>query len=357
LVVRDRHEAGVVTPKSKLARTVAGAAFASPHFARLGRTELINNMGEPESKHSVGIDVSKSTLDIAVYETEETWSCPNDSRSCAALAAKLRQMKATRIVLEATGGFETLVTATLSAASLPVIVINPRQVRDFAKATGQLAKTDRLDCRVLAHFAAVINPPLRPIKSEEAQHLEALLARRRQIVEMLVAEKNRLQSNHDRAVVKDLNAHIVWLERRLKSSDDELQQVLKSSPIWRERDDLLRSVPGVGPVLSLTLVAQLPELGQLNRKEIAKLVGVAPFNHDSGLWRGSRHIWGGRAAVRAPLFMATLSAIRYNPTIKSFYQRLIKVGKPPKVAITACMRKLLTILNVMVKTQTSWRTT
>jgi transposase len=303
-------------------------------------------MNEPEStKVSVGIDVSKSMLDIAIHETGETWSSNNDSSVCAALATKLKQLKATSIVLEATGGFEILVTATLSAADLPVIVVNPRQVRDFAKATGQLAKTDRIDCRVLAHFAAAIDPPVRPVKSAETQHLEALLARRRQIVEMLVAEKNRLANNHDRAVVKDLNAHIAWLERRLKSSDDELQRVLKTSPAWRERDDLLRSVPGVGPVLSLTLMAQLPELGQLNRREIAKLVGVAPFNWDSGRWRGSRHIWGGRAAVRSPLFMATLCAIRINPTIKAFYRRLITAGKAPKVAIIACMRKLLTIRN------------
>lgn len=314
-------------------------------------------MPEPENpRANVGIDVSKNTLDIAVHETGETWSSPNDSHGCATVAAKLKLLKATSIVLEATGGFETLVTATLSAADLPVIVVNPRQVRDFAKATGQLAKTDRIDCRVLAHFAAAIDPPVRPVKSAETQHLEALLARRRQIVEMLVAEKNRLANHHDRAVVKDLNEHIAWLERRLKSRDDELQRVLKASPAWRERDDLLRSVPGVGPVLSLTLLAQLPELGQLNRREIAKLVGVAPFNWDSGQWRGSRHIWGGRAAVRSPLFMATMCAIRVNPTIKYFYRRLIAAGKAPKVAITACMRKLLTILNVMVKTQTSWRT-
>lgn len=314
-------------------------------------------MSKPESiKVSVGIDVSKSMLDIAIHETGESWSCSNDASGCAAVIPKLRQLKATRIVLEATGGFETLVSASLCAADLPVIVVNPRQVRDFAKATGQLAKTDRIDARVLAHFAAAIEPPLRPSKSDATQHLEALLARRRQIVEMLVAEKNRLANNRDHAVVKDLKNHIGWLERRLKSSDDELQRVLKASPAWRERDDLLRSTPGVGPVLSLTLLAQLPELGQLNRREIAKLVGVAPFNWDSGKWRGSRHIWGGRAAVRSPLFMATLCAIRVNPTIKSFYQRLIKAGKAPKVAITACMRKLLTILNVMVKTQTSWRT-
>ena len=313
-------------------------------------------MNESEStKVSVGIDVSKNMLDIAIHESGESWSSNNDSSGVAALASKLKLLKATSIVLEATGGWETLVTATLAAADLPVIVINPRQVRDFAKATGQLAKTDRLDCRVLAHFAAALAPPVRPVKSAETQHLEALLARRRQIVEMLVAEKNRLANHRDRAVVKDLNAHIRWLERRLKTSDDELQRVLKTSPAWRERDALLRSVPGVGPVLSLTLLAQLPELGQLNRREIAKLVGVAPFNWDSGQWRGSRHIWGGRGTVRSPLFMATLCAIRLNPTIKYFYRRLLAAGKAPKVAITACMRKLLTILNLMVKTQTPWR--
>jgi transposase len=315
------------------------------------------NMSIPQNpKVSVGIDVSKHNLDIAVHESGAAWSSNNDGSSCNALAAKLKQLQATSIVLEATGGCETLVTAILASADLPVVVVNPRQVRDFAKATGQLAKTDRLDCRVLAHFAAAIDPPVRPLKSEEAQHLEALLGRRRQIVEMLTAEKNRLANNRDRSVVKDLQAHIAWLERRLNSSNDELQHVLKNSPAWRERDQLLRSVPGVGPVLSLTLLAELPELGQLNRREIAKLVGVAPFNWDSGQWRGSRHIWGGRAAVRSSLFMATLTAIRFNPTIKSFYKRLIAAGKAPKVAIVACMRKLLTILNVMVKTQTSWRT-
>lgn len=307
-------------------------------------------------KVSVGIDVSKNNLDLAVHESGEVWSLPNDSRSCTTLAAKLKQLQATSIVLEASGGCETLVTAMLAAADLPVIVVNPRQVRDFAKATGQLAKTDRIDSRVLAHFAAAIDPPVRPLKSAEAQHLEALLGRRRQLVEMLTAEKNRLASNRDRDVVKDLQAHIAWLERRLKSSNDELQGVLKNSPSWREREQLLRSVPGVGPVLSLTILAELPELGQLNRREIAKLVGVAPFNWDSGQWRGTRHIWGGRAVVRSALFMATLNAIRYNPTIKTFYRRLITVGKAPKVAIIACMRKLLTILNVMLKTQTSWRT-
>lgn len=318
--------------------------------------ELINMNETEPTKVSVGIDVCKNSLDISIHETGETWSCSNDARGCSDLIAKLKPLKTTSIVLEATGGLESLVTAMLAASELPVVVVNPRQVRDFAKATGQLAKTDRIDAQVLAHFAAAINPPQRPVKSDEAQHLEALLARRRQIVEMLVAEKNRLANNRDRAVVKDLNAHIAWLERRLKASDDELQRVLQASPIWRERDDLLRSVPGVGPVLSLTLLAQLPELGQLNRREIAKLVGVAPFNRDSGKWRGARHIWGGRAAVRSPLFMATLCAIRINPTIRSFYQRLIKAGKAPKVAITACMRKLLTILNIMVKSQTSWRT-
>ena len=313
-------------------------------------------MTEINNTLSVGIDVSKSTLDIAIHQTGETWTVSNDAAGCAALVTKLSRLKPGNIVLEATGGFETLVAASLTAKDLPANVVNPRQVRDFAKATGQLAKTDRIDAAVLAHFAAAINPPLRSQKSAASLHLEALLARRRQLVEMLVAEKNRLANNRDRAVSQELRIHIAWLEHRLKASDDELQRALQASPAWRERDDLLRSTPGVGPVLSLTLLAQLPELGQLNRREIAKLVGLAPFNWDSGQWRGSRHIWGGRAAVRAPLFMATLCAIRINPTIKRFYQRLIKVGKAPKVAIIACMRKLLTILNLMIKTQTSWRT-
>lgn len=314
-------------------------------------------MPTPEQpKVSVGIDVSKNTLDIAVHQSGATWSSNNDSSGCAALAVKLKQLQATTIVVEASGGWQTLLTATLAAAELPVVVVNPRQTRDFAKALGQLAKTDRLDSRVLAHFAAAIAPPVRPLKSAEAQHLKALLGRRRQLVEMLTAEKNRLANHRDQAVVKDLQAHIAWLKRRLSASDDELQRVLKNTPAWREREQLLRSVPGVGAVLSLTLLAQLPELGRLNRREIAKLVGLAPFNWDSGQWRGSRHIWGGRAAVRAPLFMATLCAIRINPVIKSFYRRLLLAGKAPKVAIVASMRKLLTILNVMVKTQTSWRT-
>jgi transposase len=223
---------------------------------------------QQREKVSIGIDVSKNVLDIAVHETRETWSVTNNNAGCAALVIKLRELKPTSIVLEATGGFGTLVTATLSAAELPVIVVNPRQVRDFAKATGQLAKTDRLDCLVLAHFAAAIDPPLRPLKDEETRHLEALLARRRQIVEMLVAEKNRLTNNCDRAVIKDLQAQIKWLKSRLKSSDDELQRVLKNSPAWRERDDLLRSAPGVGAVLSLTLLAEVPELGHLNDRSL-----------------------------------------------------------------------------------------
>jgi transposase len=312
-------------------------------------------MTETHPPLSVGIDVAKRQLDVAIYQTGETWTSSNDAAGCDALVTKLSQLQLSSIVLEATGGFETLCVASLYAKNLPAIVVNPRQVRDFAKASGQLAKTDRIDARVLAHFAAAINPPLRPPKSDAAQHLAALLVRRRQLVEMLVAERNRLSNNRDRAVVKELKIHIAWLARRLQASDDELQRVLQESPVWRERDQLLRSVPGVGPVVSLTLLAQLPELGRLNRRQIAKLVGLAPFNRDSGQWRGSRHIGGGRAAVRAPLFMATLCATRVNPTIKCFYRRLIKLGKAKKVAITACMRKLLTILNHMVKTQTPWR--
>jgi len=270
-----------------------------------------------ESKEiSIGIDVAKASLDVAVHETGEIWSADNNAGGCAALVARLIKLKPTRIVIEATGGYETLIAASLSAAALPVVVVNPRQVRDFAKATGQLAKTDRLDARVLAHFVAAIAPPLRPTKSEEAQHLEALLARRRQLVEMLVAEKNRLAAHRDRAVVKDLKTHIAWLERRLKQSDDELQRVLKASPVWRERDDLLRSAPGVGSVLSLTLLAQLPELGTLNR---SRLPSSSAWHRSTGtVASGVARVTSGVAAppsaprfswLRFPRFDATRSSV------------------------------------------------
>jgi len=257
-------------------------------------------------------------------------------------------------VLEATGGLEVAVVAALAAASVPVVVANPRQVRDFARATGQLAKTDRLDAQILAQFAATVRPIPRPLPEAGTQELAALLTRRRQLIDMLTAEKNRLSSAL-KSVRKGIQAHITWLERRLAETDHDLSTTIQASPVWREQDDLLQSTPGVGRVLSTTLLASLPELGTLNRKQIAALVGVAPFARESGAWRGKRMIRGGRAPVRVALYMSALVATRYNPVIKAFYRRMRDSGKPAKVALTACMRKLLTILNAILKHHTPWR--
>lgn len=304
----------------------------------------------------VGIDVSKDVLEFAVRPTGEHWSIKNDPLQFPALIERLRELAPSRIILEATGGLETLVASHLGAAVLPVCVINPRQARDFAKATGQLAKTDGVDAHVLAHFGEALQPPLRELRSTETQLLEALLTRRRQLVQMRAAEKNRLSAtNHPRKIIKDLEAHIAWLDKRISQCDDELKTALQASPIWRTNDQLLRSVPGVGQVVSRTLITELPELGKLTDKQITALVGLAPFANDSGGWRGKRHIRGGRSSVRSALYMATLTAIRSNYRIRSFYERLLAAGKPKKVALTACMRKLLVILNAIIKQQQPWR--
>ena len=302
----------------------------------------------------IGIDVSKEHLDIAVYPTKSLWSETNDEAGHRRLAERLSGLQPQRIVVEATGGFQTALVATLAAAGLPVVVVNPRQVRDFAKAVGTLAKTDRIDAHVLARFAATIQPPVRPLKDETSLELEALLNRRRQLVEMLVMEKNR-HAQANRRVSKGIRTHIAWLEKRVKDVDGELQSWIENSPLWRVKDDLLRSVPGIGRVAATTLLAQLPELGTLTRRQLSALVGVAPFNCDSGKYRGKRRIWGGRASVRSALYMVVISAIRCNAVIKAFYTRLRAAGKPAKVAIVACIRKLLTILNVMLRTNTPWR--
>lgn len=301
----------------------------------------------------VGIDVSKASLDIAVHLTRDRWTVAYTEREVATLVARVTQLGPALIVLEATGGLEVPVVGALAAASLPVVVVNPRQVRAFAKATGHLAKTDTLDAAVLAHFAAAVRPPLRPLPDAATQGLAALVTRRRQLVDMLTAERNRLSSAPP-GVRKELQAHIRWLERRIAGLDTDLDQAIRTSPVWRAQEDLLRSAPGVGPVLARTLLAQLPELGTLSHKTIAALVGLAPLNRDSGLYRGRRRVWGGRAAVRAVLYMGTLVAVRYNPVLRAFYQRLRAAGKLPKVALTACMHKLLTILNAMLKHQQRW---
>ena len=299
----------------------------------------------------IGIDVAKAQLDVAVRPTGEHWTVPQTEAGVADLVARLQPLAPTLIVLEATGGLERLASAALAAAGLPVAVVNPRQVRDFAKATGRLAKTDRLDAQVLAHFAEAVRPQPRPVPEEQAQLLSAQLARRRQLVEMLTAEKNRL-GTAPRPVRQRIQTHIAWLEQELRAVEDDLSTTLRASPVWREQDDLLRSVPGVGPVVSLTLLAELPELGTLNRKQIAALVGVAPLNRDSGTLRGRRTVWGGRARVRAVLYLAALVATRHNPVLRAFYDRLRAAGKPPKVALTACMHKLLLILNALLKHRT-----
>ncbi|NGZ95632.1 MAG: IS110 family transposase [Nitrospira sp. WS110] len=301
----------------------------------------------------VGIDVSKAQLDVALRPPGR-FVVPNDDSGIAQLLERLKATSPTLIILEATGGIELPLTGALATAGLPVVVVNPRQIRDFAKATGQLAKTDALDAQILAHFADVVRPEPRPLPDAQTQELAALVTRRRQLIEMLTAEKNRLASA--RVIVRtQLRAHITWLEQALDQANTDLAEAIRQSPVWREKEELLRSVPGIGPVLTTTLLANLPELGTLTHKQIAALVGVAPLNRDSGTLRGKRTVWGGRAQVRAALYMAAIVAARFNPVIRAFYQRLCAAGKAKKVALVACMRKLLTIVNAMLKHRTPWR--
>jgi transposase len=306
-----------------------------------------------ESPTYIGIDVAKAQLDVAVRPSGEQWVSATDPTHLDELVARLQTLQPQLIVLEATGGREGPAVAALAAAGLPIAVVNPRQVRDFARAVGQLAKTDVLDAQVLAHFAQVIHPTPRPLPDAQAQELTALLARRRQLIQMLTAERQRLDTALP-AVQTHIQRHLAWLEQELANLDRTLSQRVQASPVWREREQLLRSVPGIGPTTALTLLAELPELGQLDRKAIAALVGVAPLSCESGTWRGRRIIWGGRARVRTALYMATLVASRHNPLIAAFYQRLCTAGKPKKVALTACMHKLLTILNAIVRQGTPW---
>ena len=302
----------------------------------------------------VGIDVAKAELEVVVRPSGARWTVTNNAAGLAQLQERLQASAPSLIVLEATGGYEVAVVAALATAALPVVVLNARQVRDFARATGRLAKTDAIDAGVLAHFAEVVRPPVRPLPDAMTQSLQAWLMRRRQLVEMLLAEEQR-RSRAPRPIQRQIDQHVRWLRAQLGAVEKDLAQTLRESPVWREKDDLLRSVPGVGPVLTTTLLGDVPELGQLNRKQIAALIGVAPLNRDSGTYRGRRAVWGGRARVRATLYMATLTAARYNPVIRAFYERLVAAGKPKKVALTACMRKLLTILNAMIARRTAWK--
>jgi transposase len=312
-------------------------------------------MEEPMSTNLfVGIDVSKDKLDVAVYPSNQMFNFENDQNGLDQLAQRLEDLKPQLIVFESTGGYELLAVTTLYAARLPVVVINARQIRDFAKSVGKLAKTDTIDAQVIAHFASAVRPELRPLKDKLTQALTALVTRRRQIVEMIVAESNRLASATTQNR-RDIKTHIRWLKKRLAQIDTNIKGQIRKSPVFVKKDKILQSAPGVGPTTSATLICGVPELGTMDRKKIACLTGLAPLNRDSGKFKGRRMIWGGRAHVRAVLYMSTLSAIQFNPIIRQFYNRLTQAGKCKKVAITACMRKLLTILNAMLREQRFWQ--
>lgn len=309
----------------------------------------------------VGIDVSKSQLDVAVFGHKDRWQVSRDHEGLGELIRRLQELGSpvTLVVLEATGGLERDVAVTLALATIPVAVVNPRQVRDFARATGRLAKTDSIDAAVLAHFAQVVNPTPEPLPDPIALKLESAVSRRRQLVDMLTSEKNRrgmlmLQRSASKKILKSIQKHIEWLEGEVTQLDNDIDDTIKQSPVWREKDDLLQSVPGVGPVVSRTLLSRMPELGALSPKQIAALAGLAPMNRDSGLTIGRRAIWGGRAEVRSVLYMAAVTAARCNPSLRAFYKRLLAVGKKPMVALTAVMRKLLTTLNAMIRDGARW---
>lgn len=303
---------------------------------------------------TIGIDVAKSTLDVYIYPAAERAKVAYDDSGIKELVEKFRRFPQATVILEATGGLEFRVAAALIAAGLRVAIVNPRQVRDFARALGRLAKTDRIDAEILALFGDRVRPEQRPIADTALRSLEAHVARRRQLVDMITAEGNRLGQATDRDIRTQIQRHINWLQRELKQVDTDLGAAIRATPIWRAKDDLLRSAPGVGRVTSFTLIAQFPQLGTLRGKQAAALGGLAPFNMDSGTLSGRRHIWGGRASIRSALYMATLSAVRYNPVIAEFYQRLLRGGKTKKVALVACARKLLVILNAMVRDQRTW---
>jgi transposase len=308
----------------------------------------------------VGIDVSKDRLDVAIHKSDVRFQVTRDESGLRELVERLQKESVKLVVLEATGGLERDVAAALAMARIPLAVVNPRNVRDFARAVGKLAKTDSIDAAILAQFAEAVQPAAQPVPDELAQELEALLTRRNQLIHMLAAEKNRratllLQRSASKQITKSIDVHIEWLEKQIEKLDDDIDTTIKNSSVWREKDDLLRSVPGVGAITSRTLLGYLPELGALDRKKIASLAGLAPYNHDSGHFKGKRSIWGGRSEVRSALYMAALTGIRCNPILRAFYRRLTEAGKAPKLAITAAMRKLLTMLNAMIRDQVSWK--
>jgi transposase len=302
----------------------------------------------------IGIDVAKDRLDVHVRPSGETFAVARDGEGIDELAKRLAAVAPTLIVLEATGGFETIVTAGLAAAGLPVAVVNPRQIRDFARATARLAKTDTLDAAVIAHFAEAVNPPVRPLADPQARLLGELMARRRQLIEMITAEGNRRRLLTARRALKSIDRVVAILKAQLQQIDHDIDTSIRGTPAWREAEDLLVSVPGIGPRIARTLIAEMPELGRLDRRQIASLTGVAPFNRDSGTWRGRRTITGGRPVVRGALYMSILVSIRRNLPLAETYHRLRAAGKPAKVAIVACMRKLVTILNAILRDKKPW---
>ena len=303
----------------------------------------------------VGIDVSKDRLDAHIRPSGEAFAVARDGEGLEQLVERLAARDVSLVVVEATGGFETTVAAALAGAGLPLAVVNPRQIRDFARALGRLAKTDAIDAEVIALFAEKVRPEARPLASPEAQALGELVARRRQVVEMIGMEANRRRQAAAKRLVKKIDRHLAFLEKELAEVDADIDAGVRASPAWREKEELLASVPGVGPVTARTLIAELPELGQLNRRKLAALVGVAPFNRDSGAWRGHRRIGGGRTSVRNALYMAALAATRWNPVIRAAYRRLVARGRPKKVALVACLRRLLTILNAILRDKTPWQ--
>ena len=317
----------------------------------------MSSSSETESRCYVGIDISADRLEVQVLPTEQSQRLVYDNAGVSHLVGFLQQLKPALIVVEATGKLEMAVVASMAAVELPVVVMNPRRIRDFARSLGLLAKTDRVDAYVLARFAESVRPQPRPLPTEQQQAMQELVSRQRQLVEIRAAESNRLRRTRTTAVRHNLQIHLAWLDKQIQEMDRQIRQLITASPCWRQKDQLLQSVPGVGPKLSSVLVAHLPELGQLNRRQIASLVGLAPFNRDSGRWRGKRFIGGGRSKVRCTLYMGSLVAAYHNPVIRALRQRLENQGKPFKVVLTACMRKLLVILNAMVKNGTQWNST
>lgn len=303
-----------------------------------------------------GIDVSKDHLDLAILPSREKGQYSNDEGGISKLIARLKKLSPELVVLEPTGGFEALVSASISAEGIAVAIVNARQIKEYARATGKMAKTDKLDAQVMAEFAAAIKPPVRPLRNEEEEEIKTMVSRRRQLLEILTAEKNRLAIAR-KPLKPGIQAHIEWLKKELEGLDRDIRHLIENCPVWRVKDDLLQSIPGVGKVLSATILAELPELGKLNRRKVAALVGVAPFNRDSGRLKGKRSVWGGRASVRTVLYMATLACTRYNPIIRNFYLGLVQRGKAKKVALVACMRRLLTIMNAILRKNQAWQYT